>query len=106
MEKWPGNETFNAEQTYLTREGTPTDKTCDDVSSLHTGANALLKAMRQCWSIENSWHWVRDVHLREDAYCNRELNGVHILATVRSLAISALRLDGILSISRGHGRIG
>jgi hypothetical protein len=69
--------------------------------SLRTGAKALLRAIRQRWSIENSWHWVRDVPLREDAHRYRENNGVQILATLRSLAINALRLDGIWSITEG-----
>jgi len=51
--------------------------------------------------MENSWHWVRDVPLREDAHRYRENNGVQILATLRSLAINALRLGGIWSITEG-----
>ena len=62
---------------------------------------ALLRHVRDRWSIENSWHWVRDVPLREDAHRYREDNGVQILATLRSLAINALRLEGIKSITEG-----
>ena len=51
--------------------------------------------------MENSWHWVRDVPLREDVHRYRESNGVQILATLRSLAINALRLDGIRFITEG-----
>ena len=61
----------------------------------------MLRAIRQRWSIENCWHWVRDVPLREDAHRYREDYGVQILATLRSLAINALRLDGIWSITEG-----
>ena len=68
-----------------------------------TGAKAMLKAIRPRWSIENSWHWVREVPLREDANRYREDNGVQILATLRSLAINALRLEGIWSITPGRG---
>jgi hypothetical protein len=68
---------------------------------LRTGAKGLLRAIRQRWSIENSWHWVREVPLRENAHRYREFNGVQILATLRSLAINALRLDGIWSITEG-----
>ena len=50
-------------------------------------------------SRENSWHWVRDVSLRKDPHRNREGNGIQILATMRSLAIKTLRLDGIRSIT-------
>ena len=44
---------------------------------------------------------VRDVPLREDAHRYREDNGVQILATLRSMAINALRLEGIWSITEG-----
>ncbi len=81
--------------------GKPQDKTRYYVSSLRTGAKALLRTIRQRWSIENSWHWVRDVPLREDAHRYREFNGLQILATLRSLAINALRLDVIGSTTEG-----
>lgn len=101
VEQWPGSATIIAVRSHGSREGKPQDETRCDVSSLRTGAKALLKAIRQRWSIENSWHWVRDVPLRKDAHRYREDNGVQILATLRSLAINALRLDGIWSITEG-----
>ena len=101
MEQWPGSATIIAVRIHGTREGKPQDETRYYVSSLHTGAKAMLKAIRQRWSIENSWHWVRDVPLREDAHRYREDNGVQILATLRSMAINALRLEGIWSITEG-----
>ena len=101
MEQWPGSATIIPVRTHGTREGKPQDETRYYVSSLRTGAKAMLKAIRQRWSIENSWHWVRDVPLREDAHRYRENNGVQILATLRSMAINALRLEGIWSITEG-----
>jgi len=101
MEQWPGSAMIIAVRTHGTREGKPQDETRYYVSSLRTGAKAMLKAIRQRWSIENSWHWVRDVPLREDAHRYRENNGVQILATLRSMAINALRLEGIWSITEG-----
>ena len=71
------------------------------VTSLRTAATALLRHVRDRWSIENSWHWPRDTQLREDAHCYRESNGVRIMATLRSLAMNALRLDGFWSITEG-----
>ena len=44
---------------------------------------------------------MRDVPLREDAHRYREDNGVQILAARRSMAINALRLEGIWSITEG-----
>lgn len=64
-------------------------------------AKALLQKVRDRWSIENSWHWVRDGPLREDTHRYRENNGVKILATLRSLAMNALRLEWIRSITEG-----
>jgi hypothetical protein len=77
------------------------DETRFHATSLRTGATALLQHIRDRWSIENSWHRVQDVPLREDAHRYRENNGVQILATLRSLAINALRLIGIWSITEG-----
>jgi len=85
MEQWPGSATIIAVHSHGTREGKPQDETRYYVSSLRTRAKAMLRAIRQRWSIENSWHWVRDVPLREDAHRYRETNGVQILAALRSL---------------------
>jgi predicted transposase YbfD/YdcC len=101
VEHWPGSATIIAVRSHGIRDGKPTDETGYYVSSLRTGAKALLRHVRDRWSIENSWHWLRDVPLREDAHRYREDNGVQILANLRSLAINALRLDGIWSITEG-----
>ena len=99
MEQWPGSAMIIAVRSHGTREGKPQNETRYEVTSLHTGAKARLRAVRQRWSIENSWHWVRDVALKEDAHRYRMNNGVQILAALRSLATNALRLDGIWSIT-------
>jgi hypothetical protein len=57
--------------------------------------------VRNRWCIENSWHWVRDVTLREDAHRYREANGVQIIAMLRTMAINVLRLKGIWSVTEG-----
>ena len=101
VEQWPGSATIIAVRSHGFREGKPTDETRYYVTSLRTSAKSLLQQVRDRWSIENSWHWVRDVTLREDAHRYREDNGVQILATLRSLAINALRLEGIKSITEG-----
>ncbi len=101
MEQWPGSATIIAVRSQGIRDGRPTDETRFDVTSLRTVAKAWLQHIRDRWSMENSWHRVRDVPLREDAHRDRENNGVQILATLRSLAIIALRLARIWSISEG-----
>jgi hypothetical protein len=67
MEQWPGSATIIAVRSQGIRDGKPTDETRYYVWRLRTGAQALLRHVRNRWSIENSWHWVRDVALREDA---------------------------------------
>jgi hypothetical protein len=101
VENWPGSATVIAVRSKGIRDGKRIDETRYYVTSLRTGAVALLRHVRDRWSIENSWHWPRDTQLREDAHRYREPNGVQILATLRSLAMNALRLDGFWSITEG-----
>jgi predicted transposase YbfD/YdcC len=101
MENWTGSATVLEVRCKGTRDGKPVDETRYYVSSLRTGAEALLQHVRDRWSIENSWHWPRDTQLREDAHRYRESNGVRIMATLRSLAMNALRLEGYWSITEG-----
>jgi hypothetical protein len=101
VENWPDSATVIAVRSKGIRDGKPVDETRYYVTSLRTGARALLQHVRDRWSIENSWHWPRDTQLREDAHRYREANGVQIMATLRSLAMNVLRLDGFWSITEG-----
>jgi len=91
MEQWPGSATIIAERSQGTRDGRPVDEARYYVTSLRTSTKALLRQVRNRWSIENSWHWVRDVALREDAHRYRETNGFQIVAMLRTMAINSLR---------------
>ena len=44
------------------------------------------------WGIENRLHWVRDVIFDEDRHQLRTRNGPQVMATLRNLAISLIRL--------------
>lgn len=101
VEQWPGIATIIAVRSHCMREGRPQDETRYYVSCLRTGVQVLLRAIRQSWPLESRWHWVRDVPFLEDAHLFLEENGVLILATLTSLAINVLRLDGIWSITEG-----
>lgn len=61
---WPGSATIIAMLTKGIRDGELTDETSCKITSLRTGATAMLRHVRHRWSIENSWHWVRDTQLR------------------------------------------
>jgi predicted transposase YbfD/YdcC len=54
---------------------------------------------RKHWHIENKLHYVRDVTYSEDASRTRTHNGPRIMASLRNLAISTLRLTGKTNIA-------
>jgi hypothetical protein len=67
----------------------------------------LAAALRGHWAIEDRLHWVRDVSYGEDLSQVRTASGPHVMATLRNLAISILRLAGATSIAaalRHHSR--
>nr|WP_238154279.1 ISAs1 family transposase [Synechococcus elongatus] len=72
------------------------------LTSLRTTGAQLLQLIRQRWSIENCWHWPRDVVFAEDRHRYRERNGVQILAALRTIAMNLLRLKGFQSLTQGR----
>ena len=67
----------------------------------------LAAWVRGHWHIENKLHWVRDVTCQEDKSLVRTGNAPRVMASLRSLAISLLRLDGhanIAAANRHHAR--
>lgn len=54
----------------------------------------IAALLRGHWEIENRLHWVRDVTYREDHSQLRTGTAPRAMATLRNLAISALRLTG------------
>lgn len=61
----------------------------------------LLELNRNHWSIENKVHWVRDVTFDEDRSRIRRNGGPQVMATLRNLAISVLRMAGVRFIAKG-----
>lgn len=60
----------------------------------------LLELSRGHWSIENRLHWVRDVTFDEDRSRVRKFNGPQVMASIRNLAISLLRMAGASNIAQ------
>ena len=60
------------------------------ITSLRTTAEALLRLVRERWSIE-SWHWIRDTQLNEDDHRYR-VNCARVMAALRTAAMNLLRL--------------
>ena len=72
------------------------------ITSLATGQAKpaqLAGWIRGHWTIENKLHWVRDVTFGEDASTARTGTGPHVMATLRNLVISIVRLAGHASIA-------
>jgi len=59
----------------------------------------LAAWIRGHWKIENCLHWVRDVTFGEDASTARTGTGPHVMAALRNLVISILRMAGHVSIA-------
>jgi predicted transposase YbfD/YdcC len=62
---------------------------------------------RRHWVVEDRLHWVRDVTYGEDHSQVRTASGPRVMATLRNLAITILRLAGATSITaalRHHSR--
>ena len=65
-------------------------------------AATLAAWVRGHWHIENKFHWVRDVTYQEDKPLVRTGNAPRVMATLRSLAISILCLDGHANIAAAN----
>ncbi len=92
----------------VTRKGNKTVEVVYLITSDRNADPATLAAwIRGHWEIENKLHWVRDVTYQEDRSLVRTGNAPRVMATLRSLAISLLRLDGranIAAANRHHAR--
>jgi Transposase DDE domain len=110
---WPGV----ARVGLLEREVTVGDEATVEVRYLiasvsreRAAAATLPGWVRGHWGIENRLHRVRDVTMGEDANRARSGSGPQVLATLRNLAISRLRLDEVTNIAaalrRNAARVG
>jgi len=100
-----------AQVAQLRRTVTNKGKKTVEVVYLITSSDAvpatLASWVKGHWEIENRLHWVRDVTYAEDKSLVRTGNAPRVMATLRSLAISLLRLDGhdnIAAANRHHLR--
>ena len=67
----------------------------------------LADIIRGHWGIEDRLHWVRDLTYDEDRSQIRTGNGPRVMASLRNLAITILRLAGVANIAaalRHHAR--
>ena len=92
----------------VTKNGKKTVEVVYLITSDRDADPATLAAwVRSHWEIENRLHWVTDVTYLEDKSLVRTGNAPRVMASLRSLAISLLRLDGhtnIAAANRHHAR--
>jgi predicted transposase YbfD/YdcC len=92
----------------VTKNGKKTVEVVYLITSDRDADPAILAAwVRSHWEIENKLHWVRDVTYQEDKSLVRTGNAPRVMATLRSLAISLLRLHdhtNIAAANRHHAR--
>jgi predicted transposase YbfD/YdcC len=92
----------------VTKKGKKTVEVVYLITSDRSADPATLAArVRGHLEIENRLHWVRDVTYQEDKSLGRTGNTPRVMASLRSLAISLLRLDGqanIAAANRHHAR--
>lgn len=99
---------FCIERTVTTLQGTPKHHEIvygiTSLSPARADPARVLTLNRSHWGIENRLHWVRDVTFDEDRSQVRTGAGPQVMASLRNLAITLLRLAGCTNIAAGLRR--
>jgi len=102
--EWPGHQQVLEMRRTVThkRTGQTRREVVHGITSLapeRATTRELLELWRAHWHIENRLHWVRDVTFDEDRSQVRAGHAPQVMATLRNLAISMLRLCGAENIA-------
>ena len=102
---FPGaKQVLRIERTRLTRKtGKKTTEIVYAVTSLapeDADHHAIAEMLRKHWHIEVKVHWIRDVVYSEDLSQTRTAAGPQVMAALRNLSLSLLRLNGHTSIAK------
>jgi predicted transposase YbfD/YdcC len=89
-------------RTTVVRQGKRVEQAHYFLTTLRTSPKAMLRLVRQRWSIENEWHWVRDVQLGEDAHRYAHRIGAPLFSFLRTVVMNLLRRGGFRSIHAGQ----
>ena len=88
MDNWPGRAWIVEVTTVtITRQVLRNVRRHLLLTRLRTSPEALVRLIRQRWSIENEWHWVRDAQLGEDAHRYANRIGAPEFACLRSVVM-------------------
>ncbi len=89
------------------RWSTETVYAITSLTATQINSTELADVIRGHWTIEDRLHWVRDVVYDEDRSQIRTANGPRVMASLRNLAITVLRLTATTNIAaalRHHAR--
>ncbi len=92
-DQWEGLKSFGAVESIRNINGVVTTDRRYYLLSLPRDVRTFAKASRQHWGVENSLHWSLDVTFKEDQSRAREGYAAQNLATLRRLAINALKRE-------------
>jgi predicted transposase YbfD/YdcC len=91
--KWEGLRSFGAVESVRDVGGAVSVERRYHLLSLGPDVRAYAKASRQHWGVENNVHWCLDVAFKEDQSRAREGHAAQNLATLRRLALNALKRE-------------
>jgi hypothetical protein len=89
------------------RWSTETVYAITSLTATQTNPAELADIIRGHWTIEDRLHWIRDVTYDEDRSQISTANGPRVMASLRNLAITILRLTAATNIAaalRHHAR--
>ena len=90
---WRGLESVGMVEAQRTDRGKTSVERRMFITSLPADAEALARAVRGHWGVENGLHWVLDVAFREDESRARLRHAAANLAVVRRLAATLIKAD-------------
>jgi predicted transposase YbfD/YdcC len=90
-DQWKGLRSFGAVESVREIDGVMSVERRYHLLSLGPDVLTYAKANRQHWGVENNVHWTLDVAFKEDQSRARMGHAAHNLATLRRLALNALR---------------
>jgi len=93
LDQWEGLKSFGAVESVRDVGGVVTTERRYYLLSLTRNVRTFAKANRQHWGIENSVHWTLDVTFKEDDSRARMGHAAQNLATLRRLALNALKRE-------------
>ena len=106
---WPGHQQVLEVERTITNKATGETRrevayAITSLSQECATARQLLKLWREHWHIENRLHWVRDVTFDEDRSQVRVGRIPQVMAVLRNIAISLLRVSGAENIAAATRR--